>query len=278
MTERAAARLATLLVALAACAAVGRFVAAHYYSLYDDGFIYLRYVQQLHAGCGLRFNCHDARVEGVTSPLFLGLLALGSALSSRWLTLAQVLCALPLAAAIALAARAAAGSREVPVAQRAAGALAVLAVLALDDYALLNSVTGLETALGAALVTGAYLAARSERYVAAGWCAGLAFLVRPEAGILVAALPVMPGARRAGVLGPAWGIVLGATALRLALFHDVVPNTFWVKSGGSSAHLALGVAYLGRTLRDFPAVLLVLLAPFAPRAGLRRAGAWRRPA
>ena len=41
--------------------------------------IYLRYVRNLHAGCGPTFNCGQPPVEGFTSPLYLAVLWAGAA-------------------------------------------------------------------------------------------------------------------------------------------------------------------------------------------------------
>jgi hypothetical protein len=58
--------------------------------------------------------------------------------------------------------------------------------------------------------------------------------------------------------------VAAITLARLLLFHDFVPNTYWVKAGGTSRHVVLGARYVGRLLTDhFPFVALAPLALLA---------------
>ena len=62
-----------------ALASLAWFVREHAYSLYDDAFIYLRFVHPVKAGCGLRWNCNAAPVEGFSGPLYLALLVADAA-------------------------------------------------------------------------------------------------------------------------------------------------------------------------------------------------------
>ena len=47
--------LLSILVVLASIAAVGVFLVQHSFSLYDDAYIYFRYVESSFAGCALRY-------------------------------------------------------------------------------------------------------------------------------------------------------------------------------------------------------------------------------
>src|SRR4051812_20663535 len=83
--------------------ALAMFVRDHWGGVYDDTFIYLRYVRNLQAGCGLRFNCGGPVVEGFTAPLYLALLWLGGLVTRQLIDLCQVECTACLGAALGLA-------------------------------------------------------------------------------------------------------------------------------------------------------------------------------
>jgi arabinofuranosyltransferase len=235
----------------------------HAFTLYDDAYIYLRYVQSLREGCGLRFNCQDAPVEGFTSPLYLALLTAGSFVTPRLVYLTQVVGAVAMIATIGAAAYAAAhvafGATDWRL--RAALALGVAAVLGLDHHVLVNCVIGLEEPLAALVVTAAWIAVVADRRTVAFGLVVLAAVARPEGVLLAVLLPVLPWARRPRVVGGLVAALGAVTLVRWGLFHDFVPNTYWAKAGGTTKHFALGVDYLVMLVRDeFP---LVTLAPLA---------------
>jgi hypothetical protein len=78
--------------------AIAWFVVTHSYSLYDDAYIYFRYVENLH--CGLRYTCGDPPVEGFTSPLWLLVLAMTRIVTRDLETSSQLLGAAALAGAL----------------------------------------------------------------------------------------------------------------------------------------------------------------------------------
>lgn len=250
------------------------FARGHWATVYDDALIYLRYVKNLHAGCGLRFNCGDAPVEAFTSPLYLAALWLGSLVTRHWIDLTQIVgvaCViiagwLAIATAVALAM-----DPDRPVsAPIAAGATAV--VLAFDHFVLLNADTGMETAMGAAvvsLVAFAYVTKRKKLLVAA---AVASTLVRPEALLFVLALPLVETRWR--YLAAAAGALVAITAIRYAIFGDALPNTYYAKSGGTFRHAELGLAYIADCVRDFPICVLALLAVRRAPYLLAVAGVW----
>lgn len=256
-------RHAVVGVSVLALVGLVRFVVLHSFSIYDDAYIYFRYADNVLAGCGPTFNCGQPAVEGFTSPLFLGLLVAGGALTGDVEAWSQVLGPLCLAAALVAAIL----LPTIPALREGvhgrlsvAAAASVMLCLALDDYALHNAVSGLETGLAAAVVAMlAHSVLRRDVRSTCAW-AVVSVLVRPECGVFVLALPLLPWLRtRRAVLGVAVGLA-AIVLVRFAVFGDLMPNTYWAKSGGTSLHTQLGWAYLGEVVRDFP---LVLLAPLA---------------
>ncbi|MGH1347185.1 MAG: hypothetical protein ACRBN8_36825 [Nannocystales bacterium] len=244
-----------------ALVALVQFVLQHAFSIYDDAYIYFRYADNLTAGCGLAFNCGSSPVEGFTSPLYLGLLWLGALLTGDVEAWSQLLGTASLAAALVLAIRLARVRGETASASMgAACALAVAGALAADHHLLLNAVSGLETPLAAACIValaGAVL--RKDRAWTVTWVL-VGVLLRPECGVFVLLLPTLPWMRtRRAVITvlAALGVI---TALRWMLFGDVLPNTYWAKSGGTTQHAELGLSYLEECVRTFP---LLVLAPCA---------------
>ncbi len=255
-----------LLAVAVAAVAVARFAQAHWNGLYDDAFIYLRYAKNVDRGCGVRWNCAGPAVEGVTGILYLGLLAAGGLLTSELIALCQYVDTAALVVAIggAAALAVALGRDRVPPAGVAALALGTALVLVADDDVLLNAVNGMETALGAALITALAVAAvaRRPRTLAALACA--ATLVRPEAALFVVALPLLPWMRRGRLLGACVGFLVACAAVRYAYFGELAPNTFYAKSGGTWTHAAIGLDYIADCARDFPLTFAAPLALFVP--------------
>ncbi len=261
----------TLLAAAATLAliwaAVVKFVVDHAFSLYDDAYIYLRYVDNLRAGCGLRFNCAGDPVEGFTSPLYLSLLSLGSLLTDDMEALTQALGVLTLGAALSVTALTALQQRLLPggALSGAAVLLGAALTLAADHFVLLNGVTGMETALGCLMVALVFHAALTRRPLLLGSCLVLAVLTRPEAALLVLALPLLPWTRSARFYLPLAGALFCLLLLRWLIFGDLLPNTYWAKAGGTARHLTLGLEYIADAAVNFPLLLLsplaLLLAP-----------------
>jgi hypothetical protein len=261
---------------------LGFFVRDHAYRMYDDAFIYLRYVKNVRAGCGLRFNCDDPPVEGFTSPAYLALLVAGSLMTGRLVTLTQVVCTIALAATLVVAIGGAAArwagepeddgadGRRYRTLAAAAMVVAVAGVLGLDHYVLANAVLGLETPVTALVVTMAGVAVLTDRRRLAVALAVVSLLCRPECLLLVALLPLLPWARSLRVVAVLVGSVVVITLIRWLLFHDFVPNTYWAKAGGTLRHVELGAAYVAELLGNhFPFIVLSPLALLA--RGARRA-------
>lgn len=270
MSHRSARTRARTLVAavalFAACLAV--FVRFHHHCLYDDAFIYLRYVRNVAAGCGLRWNCDAEPVEGFSSPLHLLLLLLGSVFTSKLVLVSQVVgTATMLAVGFVAIAAASESSRRPRVA--AAAALAVAALLGLDHHVLLNAVIGMDSGVSAVLVLVTFCLVDRRSFHLAPIAAVASVLGRPEALAFAGILPLfVPSNRRRRVIVT---LVLGLgaiTLVRYALFRDVLPNTYWAKAGGTAAHARLGAEYLADFGTAFP---IVVLSPLALLDRRRRA-------
>ena len=258
----------TAAASIVAALAVVRFTIRDAFCLYDDAFITMRYVKNVFAGCGLRFNCDDAPVEGFTSPLHLAILTIGRIFSANLPLVATIVSSFFLAAALVVTAWTARTPLLFGDRPLVAGVVAMGTALALglDPMLLLNAVTGLETTLAAAFVALLFASAVSANQRGLRTLLVLATLARPECALFALALPVFPRARSLR-----YGLPLiaafGAIALvRFALFHDLVPNTFHAKSGGTWRHAELGLAYIGVVFDEHPIVALCPLALLIPRA------------
>jgi arabinofuranosyltransferase len=235
------------------------FAAAGYANRWitDDGFIYLRVVQQIRAGNGPVFNDGE-RVEAFTGTLWLALLAVADVVIPVRLEWIAVL--LGLACGAAGLGLAIAGARRL-VAPRDGGRWfvpcgAVVFVALTPVWAFATS--GLETGLafgwlGACLWVLASWSRRETARVSypAAVLLGLGWLIRPELALFSAAFVavVMVGEwrqsgvrRRASVIAAACALPALYQVFRMGYFGSVLPNTAVAKEGGS-AHLERGWRY-----------------------------------
>jgi hypothetical protein len=110
------------------------------------------------------------------------------------------------------------------------------------------------------------LVAAGRTGLAAAGLGALAW-IRPEGPLftLMGLAAILPWRDRREVLrltGLALGPIVALTLLRLAVFHDVVPNTFWAKMGGAADGKDYGgLGYLASALSRRP--LLLVLLPVA---------------
>ncbi|HSN28397.1 MAG TPA: hypothetical protein VLT45_19060 [Kofleriaceae bacterium] len=238
------------------------FARGHWNTLYDDALIYLRYVKNLHAGCGPTFTCGEPAVEGFTSPLYLALLWLATTLWNQpiWWTQILPIFSVIVAGGLAVATAAVLARDEQRPWLAPVAALATAVALALDPYFLLNANIGMETAVAAAIFAWVALAATLRRPWLLVAAAVACTLVRPEGALCVVALPLLPELRRVRYLAVAAGAVVAITLVRYAIFGDLLPNTYYAKSGGTWRHVALGAHYIVDCAIDFPLCLLAVLA------------------
>jgi hypothetical protein len=243
-----------------------------YGEIIDDAYIAFRYARNLTHGHGLVFNPGE-RVEGFTSFSWVVLAAAAVAAHVSPVAVSVLVGASAGVGLVVLAAYARraldadAGRSTVGAGLLAAALLAASADLAHD------SVTGLETAAFALLFDAALVALVRRRATAFGALSALAFLTRPEAGLLAALGVVLIAlgprdvettAKRRATDAARAGGVLAAVAvpfvlLKWSYFGAILPNTLRAKTPDPAA----GLRYVLGGVE--PAIGLVLLA---------LAGAW----
>lgn len=232
----------------------------------DDAYISYRYAQNLVDGHGLVYNIGE-RVEGYTNLLWTLMVAGGIALGvsaslvGHWLGFASGVFLLLVTYFY---------SRSLLPQEMKWLALAAPMLLYASNSFVCWTISGLETPLFAAWVTAAVAAFAIRRM---GWvlvfCI-LASLTRPEGALLaalllgfdwLAQLIAQPPKRLTELLRlslPCLAYALfiaGLTAFRVVYYGDVLPNTFYAKTGGIP--LSYGPVYLYRFLADGAIFLLV---------------------
>ncbi len=263
--------------------------------LSDDAFISFRYAQNLALGHGLVYNVGE-RVEGYTNFLWTvmaaGVLRLGGDLV-LWSHASGVLLGLLIVV----------GTYRVvePLIGPPWGLVAALLTGTSQSLLLYTARgAGLETGLFTLLALaggGAYLARErlgTRALIVAGLAFGLAALTRPE-GLLLFALTALhagftavmrqpggPAERLRATLPPL--LALGAPFLalfgpyflwRLSYYGDLLPNTFYAKTGGGLKQIERGLAYAGAfALTIGGPLLLVIAAPWL-RSWRAALASWR---
>lgn len=269
------------------------------FCLFDDAMISMTYARNLVEGYGLNWARQGAPVEGFSHPLWTALMVpvnlLPIALDRRGLVVQAAALAL-LLLHVALVRRLVLRHFTRPGARHWAPACVLTAFyLPLAHWALI----GMETGLQAVLTTGMVLLAldivhgRRDRHLALFAVCTLALLTRLDMAPLVIAVQAWViahgGLRRGGpravrhwLLGAA---LLAAAAggyelFRWVYFHDLLPNTYYLKLGGIplSVRLLKGLSTMLATLRAHWPLLLAVgvgIAPLAlPAAGARRDREW----
>jgi hypothetical protein len=269
------------------------------FCLFDDAMISMTYARNLVEGHGLNWARQGAPVEGFSHPLWTALMVpvnlLPLALERRSLVVQLAALAL-LLLHVALVRRLVLRHFTRPGARHWAPACALTAFyLPLAHWALI----GMETGLQAVLTTGMVLLAldvvhgRRDRHLALFAVSTLALLTRLDMAPLVIAVHAWviahgglrragPRARRHWLLGAALLAAAGGgyALFRWVYFHDLLPNTYYLKLGGVplAVRLLRGLSTLLATLRAHWPLLLAVgvgIAPLAlPAAGARRDREW----
>ncbi|HYL04967.1 MAG TPA: hypothetical protein VE075_02945, partial [Thermoanaerobaculia bacterium] len=269
------------------------------FCLFDDAMISMTYARNLVEGYGLNWARQGAPVEGFTHPLWTALMVpvnlLPIALDRRSLVVQAASLAL-LMAHLALVRLLVRRYFTRPGARHWAPACVLTAFyFPLDFWALI----GMEAALQAVLTTASVLLAldivygRRNRHLALLLVGTAAVLLRLDMAPLVIAVQAWViahgGLRRhgprawrqwllgAGVLAAA---VAGYTLFRQVYFHDLLPNTYYLKLGGIPLPVRLlhgGSALLDTAKAQWPLLLAVGvgIAPLlVPGSGSRRDRQW----
>ncbi|HVT61558.1 MAG TPA: hypothetical protein VHR45_24570 [Thermoanaerobaculia bacterium] len=269
------------------------------FCLFDDAMISMTYARNLVEGHGLNWARQGAPVEGFTSPLWTALMVpvnlVPLALDRRSLVVQLGSLAL-LLLHLALVKRLVLRHFTRPGARHWAPACVLTAFYyPLDHWALLGMETGLQAVLTTALVLLALdiVHRREDRHLALWLVSTLAVMLRLDMAPLVivvqAWVVVHGGLRRGGPrAGRRWllgasvlaAAVGGYTLFRWVYFHDLLPNTYYVKLGGIplAVRLLRGGSALLDTLRAHWPLLLAVgigVAPQAlPLAAVRRGREW----
>jgi arabinofuranosyltransferase len=215
----------------------------------DDGFINLRVVRQITSGNGPVFNAGE-RVEAATSPLWVGLLAVGDVVTPIRLEWVAVLAGIALT--LVGIGFAIAGARLLMPARSAselylpAGAAVLVAVTPVWTFASSGLEGGLTSAwLGTSLWALARWAAAAEHPLPL-WAAvisGLGVLIRPDLGIFTVLFltAVLMARWRAGhwpervrVLGAALALPIAYEIFRMGYYASLVPSPALAKEAGSA--------------------------------------------
>lgn len=255
------------------------------FCLFDDAMISMTYARNVLEGHGLNWARQGEPVEGFTHPLWLVPMAAANLLpvELRFRSLPVQLFSLLLLAATVLAVR-----RLVLSWFSADGARHWIPAAAMTAfcYSLAYwSLMGMETALQALLaVVAVHLAiasveGRRERHLELWLVCTAAWLLRMDMLLLIVAAQAWVvahgGLRRnrgrwlAG-LGIFVAAALGYQLFRWVYFHDVLPNTYYLKMTGAplAVRLLRGVICLERFIRNH--LLLLLLAGIGAAPLLRR--------
>jgi hypothetical protein len=269
MSERAY-RLSLLAVMALAC-----LVALQQRFMLDDAFIALRYARNWVEGAGLVWNAGE-RVQGFTSPLWTVLLALPLRAGVEPIvfidSVGPLLLLGTLAGTAALARR---------VFDSRAAALLATALAACNPSLLAFATGGLETQLLACLLTALFVLAAPAlpltvaRGVGLSLLSAACLLTRLDAALAVLAAWLLvllrerrrPRAARAqlqlmaALKLPALALVGGWLAFCFEYYGDVLPNTFYAKTGGSAWLSGAGFLVVFMTSYVlWPSVLGLLLA------------------
>jgi hypothetical protein len=248
--SRSHAALAVGLLGLAVTLLAANLVRFHGYTM-DDAYMTYRYAEHLAVGRGLVFNVGETpRSEGITSPLWAVLLAVGHLLGADVRLLSKVLgvlCAI-LTCLLTFAAVRSLCRRHLGLDSNLGwvfGALAVL-VYASDPFVSGNAISGMETAAGTLAYVGFLFLVVSRLDGAGRWDAAAigasavaVCLLRPELGLgvvvaLALAALLVRDRRRAfcGAAGIFVGLGLAFWLWRFLYFGMPLPLPFYVKQLG----------------------------------------------
>lgn len=225
------------------------------YWVIDDAFISFRYAQHLMQGDGLVFNAGE-RVEGYTNFLWTALISAAMRLSLDPIVVTLVLTLALAFVVLALTYRL--GLLLAPP----LWCWAALPLLAFSKPFLLYTAqgSGMETALFSALLLAAMLAFARRRWALAGALTALAMLTRPDGVVLAGVYSAFVAwgvyrrrlpRRSLWYIGAAGALFAPYFVGRWLYYGYPLPNTFYVKVGGSAGQIARGALYLWEFCRKY---------------------------
>lgn len=240
-------------MALGTCILAWRSLLAEHQTV-DDVFIFLRYARNLATSGQYAFDT-GTRLEGTSSVAWTAILALAWKAGWRGLGAAK---ALSFGAGLAIPAVCGAVVRRISPGRPWLVAVPAVA-LALDADLASWSASGMDEAIWSLACVACVLLA--ERTGLAAVALGALAWERPEGPLLAAAGVIALSRDRRSILR--LGVLAAApiaflTLLRLAYFHDVVPNTFWAKMHAVDGKDFTGLGYLASAFVRRPFLLLVL--------------------
>lgn len=212
-----------------------------YFVLFEDAMISMRYARHVADGHGFVWNIGEPPIEGFTNLLWVlwmsvaHKMGLGESKISLFIMLSGVAILLATGLVVSKIARKISPSPWVPV--------AVLAATLFDYPLVFWTLRGMEVgALTLAVYTLLWLALENEdafsvpRTVAMGAVTSMAILIRSDSVVpvgLISLYAFLFCARRwlfAGILGTfAGATVVGQLVFRKAVFHETLPNTYFLK-------------------------------------------------
>ena len=251
-----------------------------YFCLYDDAMISMTYARNLVEGYGLNWARRGEPVEGFTHPLWLvpmiaaNLLPLP--LESRSLPV-QLMSLLVLAATVVAVRRLVLDHFSTEQAAFWMPAAVLTAFYhPLSYWSLMGMETGLQALLAVLAVRFALDVAEAgrDRHLALWFVCAAAYLLRMDMLLLVVAVQAYVLIRTRARLPRSWrlglalfvALALGYSLFRWFYFHDVLPNTYYLKLTGVplTVRLLRGLVVLGTFLRDNMPVLLAVAAGIIP--------------
>ncbi len=243
--RRTLGRIDVLVTAVAMAYAAWAFLRVPRWTV-DDAFIVARYAENAVAHGRLAFNLEGDRVEGFTSVVAMALAIAARAVGLDPIAATKAVSALAYVALAPMILRLARLLR----APAPTGGLVALVNALLAEHAT-HATSGLETeifvaaSLAVLLAFASALRRPSASLLPLAAASAFAALVRPEglaSAVFLALALLRRGGDRRARRDVAAGFVLPLAiveAARAAYFHDLLPNTFYAKSGGwNTAHLA----------------------------------------
>lgn len=252
-------------VAIGVATWIAVYTAHHQYTFADDAFIFFRYADNIISGNGPVFNIGE-RVEGYTSPLWLGILCVCQLFGMNILHAATLLGML-LGIGIVVNFLTFPGLKSSAFLRSIAAA-----ILCLQPWFMFWVTSGMETMLFTflALVSvRVFLIEKrdSKSHFLSGLLVALTILTRPE-GVILTPFLLLKNSKKKTFLVGLFPLILGYQIFRMTYFHSVLPNTATAKIIVDSDHFEMGQKYILQFFTNVPisflAVLPAILA-FFPR-------------